>query len=76
MIENGANVNGADISGFTPLHVAIVKDNTTIIHLLLKFGARITLMDNIGNNAVECSLFKKKIDTFKITLFQSKNCKK
>ncbi len=39
LLQNGANPNLKECRGFTPLHMAVIKQNTHIMHLLIDHGA-------------------------------------
>lgn len=53
-MENGADLNIADIRGATPLHRAASKGNLSIVKLLLECGdkLKINVRDVYGNTAL------------------------
>ena len=52
LLENGGNVNQADNTNCTPVHVASEKGHTAAIEILLKAGANIHKPDNDGTPPV------------------------
>jgi len=46
LILKGADINGRDTQGGTPLHWACSHGNMNIIKLLIKKGANINLIDD------------------------------
>ncbi|ESO01238.1 hypothetical protein HELRODRAFT_133683, partial [Helobdella robusta] len=48
LISLGANINQQNISGDTPLHVAIRKKHTRLVNLLLECGADVNIRDRSG----------------------------
>ena len=48
LLQNGANPNLKECRGFTPLHMAVRKQNTHLIHLLVDHGAH-ALKDKQNN---------------------------
>jgi ankyrin repeat protein len=53
LLAKGADVNGKDLSGATPLHWAALQEDPTAIQLLLDFGADANLTDNQGKTALD-----------------------
>ena len=53
LISHGANINGKDINGKTPLHRAVIYERNWIIALLLSNGANINEKDNGGKTALQ-----------------------
>ena len=51
-IQRGDDLNGKDNSGFTPLILATIRNNTEAVKLLLNAGADPTLVDQNGKNAM------------------------
>jgi ankyrin repeat protein len=52
LLNAGANVNAKDDEGWTPLHISVYR-HSSIIHLLLDYGADPTIKDNQGRRAVD-----------------------
>jgi RNA polymerase sigma factor (sigma-70 family) len=52
-LDRGANVNGRDIHGATPLTLAVSKGRPEICRLLLERGADPQLVDNSGKSALD-----------------------
>ncbi len=50
MIDSGADVNGAQGDGTTPLHWAVYKVDVELIRLLLERGAKPDAMNNYGSS--------------------------
>ena len=50
MIDAGADVNGAQGDGTTPLHWAVYKVDVELIRLLLERGAKPDVMNNYGSS--------------------------
>ena len=48
MLQNGANVQAADDTGYTALHYAAQMDNASVINLLLTAGAKLEARDRKG----------------------------
>jgi ankyrin repeat protein len=55
LLDAGANVNGKDVRGMTPLMLALANDHQdpAVIRLLLSQGADPQLKDEVGNTAVD-----------------------
>jgi ankyrin repeat protein len=47
-LKNGADINGIDMYGETPLHYAYMQGNKKIIDLLLKKGADMNIKNKQG----------------------------
>jgi hypothetical protein len=45
-----ANVNGRNLSGQTPLHLAVARHHLSVIDLLLKHGANVNALDLKGRS--------------------------
>jgi ankyrin repeat protein len=54
-IDNGAGVNIPDQNNIYPIHLASQKQLKNIISILLKKGANINCLDNLGKNALHYS---------------------
>lgn len=52
LIKYGASVNGGDIFGYTPLHVAALNENTQCVQILIDNGADVSVKTKGGNNAL------------------------
>eukprot|EP00898_Chlorokybus_atmophyticus_P005628 jgi/Chlat1/6066/Chrsp4S06345 len=48
LVDEGADVNGADYDGRTPLHLAASEGKKSIVELLLAAGARVNAVDRWG----------------------------
>jgi len=48
LLSKGANVNGRNVEGLRPLHVAALKNRTRIAGILLSKGAAVNAQDNDG----------------------------
>lgn len=53
LLLNGANINCADIKGYTPLHLSIEIGNTALAYLLLKHKAKYDLTTNDGKLPID-----------------------
>ncbi len=51
LIENGANVDAVGDMGETPLHVAIRKENLSVVRALIKAGANTDIVSEFGVSA-------------------------
>jgi ankyrin repeat protein len=63
MIHKGAPLNAQDISGNTPLHLALMQDRNAIASLLAKVGADLTIRDKSnerGRTPISLAGYKKK----------------
>ena len=58
LLDNGADVDGRDPKGFTPLTIAIIKEDEDMVRLLLKNGARPYTTDDDGYTPYYHSIFK------------------
>ncbi|GFG39343.1 hypothetical protein Cfor_08296 [Coptotermes formosanus] len=52
LITYGACVNGGDIFGYTPLHVAALNENTKCVQILINNGADVSVKTKGGNSAL------------------------
>lgn len=52
LIKKGACVNGGDIFGYTPLHVAALNENTQCVQILINNGADVSVKTKGGNSAL------------------------
>ena len=52
LIKYEAGVNGGDIFGYTPLHVAALSENTQCVQILIKNGADVSVKTKGGNSAL------------------------
>jgi ankyrin repeat protein len=57
LLQKGANVNGKNSSGCSPLHVAAFCGNLKILKLLLDSGADINAQNNLGGTPLYCATF-------------------
>jgi len=48
-LDGGADINGGDIAGITPLHIAIQEKRADVIELLIRSGANVNQPDKHGN---------------------------
>ena len=48
LIAQGAEANGVDAYGSTPLHIAVAAGHVDIVKLLITHGARLDIKDNTG----------------------------
>lgn len=53
LLLNGANINCADMKGFTPLHLSIEIGNTALAYLLLKHKAKYDMVTNDGKLPID-----------------------
>ncbi|XP_071720324.1 protein VAPYRIN-LIKE-like [Rutidosis leptorrhynchoides] len=51
-LREGANVNGKDQNGWTPLHRSAFKGHMDCVKVLLSYGARVDLVDGCGYTAL------------------------
>ena len=52
LMEKGADINAADYTGMTPLHVAAMAGRRDEARLLLKHGADLTRRDRFGDTPI------------------------
>jgi len=52
LIKYGACVNGGDIFGYTPLHVAALNENTQCVQILINNGADVSVKTKGGSSAL------------------------
>ncbi|XWS36241.1 hypothetical protein CRYUN_Cryun20dG0068600 [Craigia yunnanensis] len=55
-LVEGANVNGKDQNGWTPLHRAAFKGRTESVKVLLNHGAQVNLVDDNGYTPLHCAV--------------------
>ncbi len=53
LISYGADVNGRTRRGVTPLMIAARYDNAEIAKILITKGAKLSLVDELGNSAMD-----------------------
>ncbi len=53
LLENGANVNLADLYGTTPLYFAVSRDLTEIVKILIQHGANVNAKRHKGGTALD-----------------------
>ena len=69
LLENSANVNDQTAeNGRTALMFAIYRWNKQIPNLI-EFGASVSIRNNKGFSAIECALYRNKIEAMKIILY-------
>jgi ankyrin repeat protein/serine/threonine protein kinase len=68
LLEYGANPNLKDVSGQTPLHLAIVDDKIEIVKLLLEYLVDYNLKDNLGNTPLTLAIKKNRIEIVELLL--------
>jgi len=68
LIEQGANVNMTDDSGFTSLHYASREGNVEIVRLLLQKGANTNNQNKIGFTALHYAVMNGNIDIASLLL--------
>ena len=52
LLQNGADVNKRDRSGFTPVHEAAMWNKTEVIAMLINHGASINITNNEGEKTI------------------------
>ncbi|XVE73223.1 hypothetical protein DITRI_Ditri11bG0099800 [Diplodiscus trichospermus] len=55
-LAEGANVNGKDQNGWTPLHRAAFKGRMESVKVLLNHGAQVNLVDDNGYTPLHCAV--------------------
>jgi ankyrin repeat protein len=50
MITNGADINAQDKNGFTPLHLAVITNNSSYIILILEANLFVIIIMNNNDN--------------------------
>ncbi|KAI7853048.1 ankyrin repeat-containing domain protein, partial [Circinella umbellata] len=61
-------INALDKHGQTPLHSAILSNQSACVELLLKYGARMDIQDNQGQLPLHLSVFYRRIECTKCLL--------
>ena len=61
-LAGGAELNAADINGWTPLHFAAQAQSATIVKLLLEHGGDVHAADTQGNTPLWRAVFEYKND--------------
>ena len=56
-LAGGANVNGADVNGWTPLHFAAQSQSAAIVRALLERGGDVHTADGHGNTPLWRAVF-------------------
>lgn len=55
-LAQGANVNGKDQNGWTPLHRAAFKGRVECVKVLLAHGAQLDVVDDAGYTPLQCAV--------------------
>ena len=69
-VAAGADVNAADVNGWTPLHFAAQSQSAPIVRLLIEKGSRIDVPDQHGNTPLGRAVFAFKADGQTIRLLR------
>lgn len=68
LLNNGIDVDVKDEDGFTPLHIAALRNNFGFVNILLDNGANIDAEANDGSTALHCSTENNSPETLKVLL--------
>jgi ankyrin repeat protein len=74
LIDNGADINATNNSGFTPLHVAllrVIEDNNNtlpLIQLLIDEGAHVNTQAESGMTPLDCALVLNKLPAMQLLI--------
>jgi hypothetical protein len=68
LLSNGANINGGDAQGTTPLMTAAANGNVSAIEYLLAHGADISVKNSFGETALFYTTLNDSLDAAKILL--------
>jgi len=60
LVNSGADVNAAEVGGYTPLHFASQNDHAAVVKLLLEYGADVDSVDSWGNTPLWRAVFNSK----------------
>ena len=73
LLENGADIDAIDVVlKWTSLDIAVWKENTSIVKLLLKNGCKTHVRDFEGMTALEMAMKEHYIDVVKLFAFHNK----
>src|SRR5690348_145035 len=73
LITAGSSANVKDKSGWTPLHWAVVGDNTNTVKILLEAGANIDAKDNWGGTPLHLAANNNCAETVQALLLAGAN---
>lgn len=68
LLKQGIDTNSRDIFGYTPLHLAVQKEDLSTISLLLSYGADASIQCENGNTPLHFAAEKGQVDIVKILL--------
>ncbi|XP_071560537.1 uncharacterized protein [Temnothorax nylanderi] len=68
LLKGGADANGKDIDGRTPLHYAVSSGQASVVNILLENGADVTQVTNKGNTPLHTATFKGYKEIVKVLL--------
>ena len=71
LLSNGADINGYDAEGSTPLNCAINIDNEEMFNLLLKKGADINKLNKSGTGLIHTAAKKGRVELIELLLKNS-----
>jgi len=75
LVENGANINHQFENGYTPLHVAICEDHSSVAEYLIKNGADVGIISHKGETTIESAMIKADANLVKLIYEHCKNLK-
>lgn len=61
-------LESADEDGFTPLHLAVIQGNISLVNLLLANNANVNLLDNEGHSVVHWATVCGELEALKAVL--------